>query len=65
MVRLIFRLHFDVGGGNAILPDFFGRKFPPGDLEASKSGAEVFHTATCVNQRAERHVTANARKQSK
>src|SRR6267154_1714776 len=62
MLRLIFLLHFDVGGGHAIFPDLFGRKLPAGDLEASQFGAEVFDAAACVNQRAERHVAANARK---
>ncbi len=61
MLRLIFGLHLNVGSSHAIFPDFFGGKLPPRDLEATQFGAEVFHVAAGIDQRAERHVTANAR----
>src|SRR6266849_2183270 len=62
MLRLIFCLHLDVGGGHAVFPDFFGGEFPSGDLEAAEFRAEMFHVAAGVNQGAKRHVAANARK---
>src|SRR5216684_7596565 len=61
MLRLIFGLHLNVGSSHAIFPDFFGGKLPARDVQATQFGAEVFHVAAGIDQRAERHVTANAR----
>src|SRR5260370_11423245 len=62
MLLLILRLHFDVGGGHAVFPDFFGGELPARDLEAAQFRAEMFQVTASVDQSAERHVTANARK---
>jgi len=62
MLLLVFGVDLDVGGGHAVLPDFFGGEFPAGDLQAAQFGAEEFHAAAGVHQGAKRHVTANARK---
>ena len=62
VLLLIFGLDLNAGGGHAVLPDFIGVKFPARDLQAAKSGAEVFQVAAGVNQSAKRHVAANARK---
>src|SRR5713226_8238696 len=57
MLRLIFGFDLDVGGSHAVFPDFFSGKLPARNLKAKELGA-----AAGVNQGAERHVTANARK---
>src|SRR6266403_1071088 len=48
MLGLILCFDFDVGGGHAVLPDFFG--------------GEMLNVAAGVNQGTESHVAANARK---
>src|SRR5260370_27512586 len=62
MLLLVFGVDLEVGGGHAVLPDFFGAEFPAGDLQAAQFGAEEFHAAAGVHQGAKRHVTANTRK---
>ena len=62
VLRLIFGLDLDAGGGHAVFPDFFGGELPAGDPETAQFGAEEFHVAAGINEGAERHVTANARK---
>src|SRR5258708_38290167 len=62
MLGMILSLDLDVGGGHTVFPDFFGGEVPPWDLEAAQLGAEMLQIAAGVNQGAERHVTANARK---
>src|SRR5260370_27097298 len=62
MFRLIFGLDLDVGCGHAVLPNFLGGKLPAGDLQDPQFGAEKFDVAAGVEQSAERHVTADARK---
>ena len=48
MLLLVFGLDLDVGGGHAVLPDFFGGELPAGDLEATQLEAEVLHVAAGV-----------------
>jgi len=62
MLLLVFSLDLDIGGGHAVFPNFFGGELPSGDLQATEFGAEAFQVAPGVNQGAERHVAANARK---
>src|SRR6266403_3810066 len=62
MLLLVLGLDLDVGGGHAIFPDFFDGELPSGELQAAEFSAEILHIAAGVNQGAERHVAANARK---
>src|SRR6267154_753445 len=62
MLGLILCFDFDVGGGHAGLPDFFGGESPARDLQAAQFGAEMHNVAAGVNQGTESHVAANARK---
>ena len=62
MLRLIFCLHLNVGGGHAVLPNSFGRKSPARDPEAAQFSAKLFLVTAGIDQRAKGHVTANAGK---
>src|SRR5258707_13001255 len=62
MFALVFGLHFHVRGRHAVLPDFFGRDFPAGDIEAAQLFAQVLKREASVGQSAERHVAADSAK---
>ena len=62
MFVLILSLHFDVGCGHSILPDFFRRKLPALNLQAAKLRAQMLERATRIHQGPEGHVAANAGK---
>jgi len=50
MLGLIFRLDFDISGGHAVLPDFFGGEMPAGDLQSLQAGAEMIDGEAGVDQ---------------
>src|SRR5882757_7780612 len=62
MFALVFGLHFYVRGRHAVLPDFFGRDFPAGNIESAQLFAQVVERNSSVNQSAERHVAADPAK---
>src|SRR5256885_8851092 len=62
MFALVFGLHFHVRGRHAVLPDFFGRDLPSGNVEAAQLFAQVIEREASVDQSAERHVAADSAK---
>src|SRR6266851_3867867 len=62
MFLLVFGLHARARGGHAVLPYFFGGQFPSRHLQAAQLLAQTHEIAAGVEQRAESHVAADARK---
>src|ERR1700687_5823362 len=62
MLLLVFRFHAHARGGHAVLPDLFGGQFPSRNLQAAQVRAELGKVAAGVEERAESHVAAGARK---
>src|ERR1700687_400199 len=62
MLLLVFRFHAHARGGHAVLPDLFGGQFPTRNLQAAQVRAELREVAARVEERAESHVAADARK---
>src|SRR5712672_3523734 len=62
MRLLILSLHSRIRRGHPVLPYFFRGQLPPRHLQATQVAAKLLDIAARVQQRAERHVAANARK---
>src|SRR5215470_9644442 len=62
MLLLIFGLDLDVSGRHSVLPNFLRRKLPAGNLQGAEFRAQMLNGTAGIDQSAEGHVAADARK---